>query len=158
MASSYRTIAGFLCLGGALVAVGFVIGSYCADGCGFTDGIWETLPADLDRATDQLREFVGDARVSNVEGSSVPGCEETNSCFSPYTVFVRVGGTVTWTNMDVAAHTVTSGVLANGGPDGIFDSGLFVPGAEFSYVFEEAGEYPYFCLVHPWMVGLVVVG
>lgn len=157
MARSYRTMAGFLCIGGALVAVGFVLGVDCADGCGFTDGIWETLPADLDKATGQLREFVGDARVSNVEGSSVPGCEETNSCFSPYTVFVRVGDTVTWTNADLAAHTITSGVLTEGGPDGVFDSGLFSPGTEFSHTFEKADEYPYFCLVHPWMAGLVVV-
>lgn len=97
------------------------------------------------------------AEVTNAEGSSVPGCEETDECFIPYTVTIDVGGEVKWSNVDVAAHTVTSGVLADGGPDGIFDSGLFVPGAEFSHIFEEAGEYPYFCLVHPWMAGVVVV-
>ena len=97
------------------------------------------------------------AEVTNAEGSSVPGCEETDECFIPYTVTIDVGGEVKWSNIDVAAHTVTSGVLADGGPDGIFDSGLFVPGAEFSHTFEEAGEYPYFCLVHPWMAGLVIV-
>lgn len=158
MVRSYRTVAGFLCLGGALVAVGFVIGSYCTDGCDFMGDTLKTLPADLDRATGQLRGFVGEAHVTNMEGSSVPGCEETDNCFSPNPVFVRIDGTVTWSNVDVAAHTVTSGVLADGGPDGVFDSGLFVHGAEFSYIFEEAGEYPYFCLVHPWMSGLVVVG
>lgn len=97
------------------------------------------------------------AEVTNAEGSSVPGCEETNECFIPYTVTIDVGGEVKWSNVDVAAHTVTSGVLAGDGPDGVFDSGLFVPGAEFSHVFEEAGEYPYFCLVHPWMAGVVIV-
>ena len=97
------------------------------------------------------------ATVTNQEGSSVPGCEETNDCFIPHTVTVSAGGEVIWTNSDNAAHTVTSGVLSEGGPDGVFDSGLFSPGAEFSHTFEEVGEYPYFCLVHPWMEGLVVV-
>ena len=97
------------------------------------------------------------ATVLNQEGSSVPGCEETNDCFIPSTVTIDIGGEVVWKNVDNAAHTVTSGVLADGGPDGIFDSGLFTPDAEFSHVFDTPGEYPYFCLVHPWMAGMVVV-
>ena len=97
------------------------------------------------------------ATVLNQEGSSVPGCEETNDCFIPSTVTIDIGGEVVWKNVDNAAHTVTSGVLADGGPDGIFDSGLFVPDTEFSHVFDTPGEYPYFCLVHPWMSGMVVV-
>ena len=99
----------------------------------------------------------GTATVLNKEGSSVPGCEETNDCFIPSTVTIDIGGEVVWKNVDTAAHTVTSGVLADGGPDGIFDSGLFVPDTEFSHVFDTPGEYPYFCLVHPWMAGMVVV-
>ena len=97
------------------------------------------------------------ATVLNQEGSSVPGCEETNDCFIPSTVTIDIGGEVVWKNVDNAAHTVTSGVLADGGPDGVFDSGLFVPDSEFSHVFDTPGEYPYFCLVHPWMAGMVVV-
>lgn len=97
------------------------------------------------------------ATVLNQEGSSVPGCEETNDCFIPSTVTIDIGGEVVWKNVDNAAHTVTSGVLAEGGPDGVFDSGLFVPDTEFSHVFDTPGEYPYFCLVHPWMSGMVVV-
>ena len=98
------------------------------------------------------------ATVHNPLGSSVPGCEETDEgCFIPSTVTIDVGGEVTWVNDDGAAHTVTSGVLTDGGPDGVFDSGLFMPETSFSHKFEEAGEYPYFCLVHPWMNGLVIV-
>ena len=97
------------------------------------------------------------ATVRNPVGTSVPGCEETDECFIPSVVTVDVGGTVTWINEDAAAHTITSGVLADGGPDGVFDSGLFSPETEFSHTFEAAGEYPYFCLVHPWMNGLVIV-
>ncbi len=68
-----------------------------------------------------------------------------------------MGGEVTWVNDDGPAHTVTSGVLTDGGPDGLFDSGLFFPGNGFSVTFWAEGEYPYFCLIHPWMEGLVIV-
>jgi len=49
------------------------------------------------------------ASVSVPSGSSVPGCEQTNECWIPNEVTVDVGGTVTWSNDDTAAHTVTSG-------------------------------------------------
>jgi predicted secreted protein with PEFG-CTERM motif len=96
------------------------------------------------------------ADVSIPAGSSSPGCEKTNECFIPDTVTIDVGGEVTWTNDDSAAHTVTSGDI-EGGPDGKFNSDLFLAGKKFSHKFEEAGEFPYFCQVHPWMKGTVVV-
>ena len=97
------------------------------------------------------------ASVSTPQGTSVPGCEETNECFLPYEVTVDVGGEVTWSNDDSAAHTVTAGSAADG-PSGVFDSSLFMAGTTFSYIFEEAGTFPYFCMVHPWMQGVVIVG
>ena len=96
------------------------------------------------------------ATILNPEGSSVPGCEETNECFIPSIVTIPTGGEVVWKNVDNAAHTVTSG--ANYTPDGIFDSGLFTPDTEFSHIFDTPGQYPYFCLIHPWQTGLVIVG
>ena len=95
--------------------------------------------------------------VSAPAGSSVIGCEETNSCFVPNEAIVDVGGEVTWTNDDTAAHTVTSGDIKGEGPDGIFDSSLFGPGKTFSHTFTEAGTFKYFCMVHPWMEGIVTV-
>ena len=94
--------------------------------------------------------------VSTPEGTSVPGCETTNECYIPYEVTIDVGGMVTWSNDDTAAHTVTGGGAADG-PSGVFDSSLFMAGTTFSHTFEEAGEYPYFCMVHPWMEGIVIV-
>jgi len=96
-----------------------------------------------------------DGPISLPEGSGVPGCEATFECYIPYHVTVPVGTEVTWSNDDTAAHTVTSG--APGGADGNFDSSLFAAGQTFSVTFEEAGEYPYFCMVHPWMIGIVTV-
>jgi len=95
--------------------------------------------------------------VSLPEGSSVPGCEETDECYIPYEVNVAVGEAVTWSNDDTAAHTVTSGSMSDG-PSGVFDSSLFMAGTTFSHTFEEEGTYPYFCVVHPWMLGVVMVG
>lgn len=96
------------------------------------------------------------ADVTIPSGSSTPGCETTNQCFTPNTVTVGVGGTVTWTNSDTAAHTVTSGTATNG-PDGTFDSSIIMAGKTFSFTFDNAGTYDYFCVVHPWMTGKVIV-
>ena len=95
--------------------------------------------------------------VSVPQGTAVPGCEETNECYIPYEITINVGDEVTWSNDDSAAHTVTAGGAADG-PSGIFDSSLFMAGTTFSHTFEESGTFPYFCMVHPWMEGIVNVG
>lgn len=94
--------------------------------------------------------------ISIPSGASAPGCDATNECFIPAEVTVSVGDTVTWSNDDSAAHTVTSGTPTDG-PDGTFDSSLFMAGTTFSYTFDQAGEYNYFCMVHPWMTGKIQV-
>ena len=89
-------------------------------------------------------------------GTAVPGCEETNECYLPQDVSINAGDTVIWRNTDTAAHTVTSG-SATDGPDGTFDSSLFMAGATFEVTFDDSGSYDYFCMVHPWMRGNVQV-
>src|SRR3970040_333804 len=112
-------------------------------------GIASTAPAAFaDHAT---------ASVSIPAGTSVPGCEETKECYIPYTVTIDPGGEVTWSNDDSAAHTVTSGT-AKDGPDGNFDSSVFMAGTTCSVnTLDEEGTYPYFCMVRPWMTGEVIV-
>jgi plastocyanin len=73
-----------------------------------------------------------------------------SNSFSPNPVEVKVGETVTWINDDSGRHTVTS-------KDGVFDSGIMGKGQSFSFTFDKAGEYQYFCEPHPNMVGTVVV-
>ncbi len=94
--------------------------------------------------------------VSIPEGVGVLGCEETRECYLPYEVSVAVGATVTWSNDDVAVHTVTSGKKVI--HDGLFDSSIFMSGTTFEFTFDDVGDYDYFCLVHPWMTGIVNVG
>jgi len=95
--------------------------------------------------------------VTNAPGSSVPGCEETaDGCFIPSMVTIDIGGEVIWENNDTAAHTITSGT-PSGEVGAVFDSSLIAPGSTFSYEFEDAGTFDYFCMVHPWMAGVVMV-
>jgi plastocyanin len=94
--------------------------------------------------------------VSIVLGSSTPTNVEF---YSPETVETTVGSMVTWTNDDTTLHTATSGTVQGntGTPDDVFDSGYLNKGASFSWVPEEAGEYDYYCTLHPYMTGKVVV-
>ena len=94
--------------------------------------------------------------VSIVSGAS----SLTDTAFQPNPVQVSVGSTVTWTNDDSQPHTVTSG--QNAQPDNKFNSSpnfnpLIAPGQTFSHTFTEAGQYPYYCALHPNMVGTVSV-
>jgi amicyanin len=75
-----------------------------------------------------------------------------NYAFSPASLTIQVGDTVTWTNEDTAPHTVT----VTSGPV-TFNSGNLAKGQSFSYTFTVAGTYSYYCAVHPDMVGQVVV-
>jgi len=84
------------------------------------------------------------------------GCEEARKCYIPSEVLVQSGSTMVWYNDDASAHTVTSGNPVDG-PDGIFDSGLFLADTTFSHTFDESGEYQYYCIVHPWMTGTIFV-
>ncbi|MEX2191829.1 MAG: plastocyanin/azurin family copper-binding protein [Nitrosarchaeum sp.] len=112
----------------------------------------------MEEPTAPVEESSGPETVS-VEipkGTASPGCETSNACFSPASLTINVGDTVEWINVDTAAHTVTSGSPADG-PSGVFDSSLIMGGASFENTFDEAGNYDYFCMVHPWMVGNIQV-
>jgi plastocyanin len=73
-----------------------------------------------------------------------------NFVFGPQTITVPVGATVTWTNKDDIPHTSVS-------TEGVFKSKVLDTDEKFSYKFEKAGTYPYYCTIHPKMTGKVVV-
>ncbi len=103
----------------------------------------------------------GEGGGGTIEVSITPGSSsKTTDAYDPNPVEASVGDTVRWTNDDTTPHTVTSGTNAQ--PDGKFDSSpnlnpLMVPQQTFEHTFEEAGEFPYYCAVHPNMVGTVIV-
>lgn len=73
-----------------------------------------------------------------------------NFAFAPQTLTINVGTTVTWTNRDDIPRTVVS-------TDGVFKSKVRDTDEAFSYTFDKAGTYSYFCSIHPKMTGKVVV-
>ena len=93
--------------------------------------------------------------VDNAQGSSTPGCEP--DCFTPSTIAVRVGESVTFANTDSSAHTSTSGTSASG-PSGHWNSELIMMNSQYVTPELDQGTYHYFCMVHPWMEGKVIVG
>lgn len=81
------------------------------------------------------------------------GVSIQNVAYNPTTVRVDVGETVRWINDDPAPHTVTSEAA------GLFSSGVIEPGGSYSRTFDTAGDYQYFCTVHPRLMrGVVLVG
>jgi plastocyanin len=86
---------------------------------------------------------------------SRPGCEETNRCYVPSSITINPDKQVTWVNEDSAFHSVTSGFYD--APTNLFDSGYLDPFESFTVTFEESGTYDYFCTLHPWMNGQVIV-
>ena len=115
--------------------------------------------ADAEAAAKMAAETISGPQNHTVEipvGTASPGCENSNACYLPADITINAGDTVTWDNVDTAAHTVTGGSPADG-PSGVFDSSLVMGKASYAFTFEEAGSYDYFCMVHPWMVGSVTV-
>ena len=95
--------------------------------------------------------------VSTAPGSSSQGCETSaDGCFVPKEATVDVGGSVIFSNTDTAAHTFTAG-SAKDGPSGAFDSSLVIAGSSYEWKPTTAGSFPFYCQVHPWMEGLIVV-
>ena len=70
--------------------------------------------------------------------------------FNPASLTIKAGETVTWTNKDSVAHTITE-------DKGIFDSGSVNSGATYSFTFKTAGTFTYHCAIHPSMTGKIIV-
>ena len=77
-------------------------------------------------------------------------------CYVPYKVTISTDDVVMWENVGSMVHTVTSGTLIE--PADHFNSGLIAPNTFYSLQFSVEGVYPYYCMVHPWMNGSIVVG
>ena len=86
---------------------------------------------------------------------SRPGCEEIDRCYIPSVIVIDPGKQVTWVNQDSAFHSVTSGFY--GEPTELFDSGYMDPFESYTLTFDDVGTFDYFCTLHPWMKGQVIV-
>ena len=87
------------------------------------------------------------------EPTPTPGQNEVfinNMKFSPSSITVSSGTTITWTNQESITHTVTS-------DNSVFDSGNLGNGNSFSYTFSTVGTFPYHCKYHSSMTATVIV-
>jgi plastocyanin len=97
----------------------------------------------------------GGNSVTIVPGASTPS---NGKFFDPDTLNVSTGASVTWTNDDTTLHTVTSGSPEGGAASGAeFDSSYIGAGKTFEHTFASAGTFDYYCTLHPFMTGKVVV-
>ena len=92
--------------------------------------------------------------VSIVKGASNPS---TQKPYNPSPLNVAVGRTVLWINNDNTAHTVTEGNPSGNTPSNGFDSGILSPGQTFKHAFDKPGTVGYYCTLHPFMLGQVIV-
>ena len=124
-------------------------GTATSDNCGVCD-------------TDPDNDCTSSATV--IIGDHFPqGCETSNSCYMPHRVDLAVGGTVTWKHTGATEnHGVADGVPADSNAGNLFcrdGSGvkLLTPRASCSHSLSNVGVYPYFCLIHPWAAGEIIV-
>ena len=95
--------------------------------------------------------------VSGSGNSASDACVATNNCYAPNPLYITSGTEVIWTNNDSVSHTITSGKVNDNNAGSLFDSGLVKSRNTFQFTFANAGTYDYFCTVHPWMTGQVIV-
>ncbi|MGI8658774.1 MAG: cupredoxin domain-containing protein [Candidatus Limnocylindria bacterium] len=96
------------------------------------------------------------ASASTASNGEMALIEIENFAFSPAQLTISAGTEVTVTNLDSAPHTFTAGTDAAPEPD-VFDSGLLQQGESFTFVFDEAGTFAYYCDRHPPMQGEITV-
>jgi plastocyanin len=132
--------------------------------CGDDDGNGDTTAAPIEEGAEEAgsaaEEGAEEAESAAEEGANelAPSGEAVRSekveivefTYQPDPVTIQAGGKVTWINRDSAPHTATA-------DDGSFDTGDLAEGKLKSETFKEAGEYPYFCEIHPEMHGTVEV-
>ena len=99
-------------------------------------------------------------KIGTVEESGFSqSCVETG-CHTPSVLTIKSGTVVTMTNTDgTGVHTFTSGTVDGftPQPDGVFDSGVLMTGDAYERKFSQKGTYDYYCMLHTWMTGQIIV-
>ncbi|HEX7033106.1 MAG TPA: cupredoxin domain-containing protein [Nitrososphaera sp.] len=138
-----------------LLSISIVIGSSIIAGAIV---VTQVLSASVDLADFGDDDGFGNAGQDSAAAATIPTnativsivADAGSDSYDPNPVEIGVGETVAWQNDDDTVHTATSN-------DGTFDSKMLRRGEVFSFTFEEEGEFPYYCNIHPNMKGTVVV-
>ncbi len=138
-----RLVAGFVLAGNTLGATLAIVMSAPAPPTEAAPAMLATgaIVAETTQAT------TAPAQVAIVEPPFRP---PTTWKYEPAVLTVKVGTTVTWTNTGAVVHTVTAADRK------AFDSKNIGPKASFSWTFQSAGTFAYFCTYHPWMKGTII--
>ncbi len=138
-----RLVAGFVLAGNTLGATLAIVMSAPAPPT-------EAVPAMLATGAtvaETAQATTAPAQVAIVEPPFRP---PTTWKYEPAVLTVKVGTTVTWTNTGAVVHTVTAADRK------AFDSKNIGSKASFSWTFQSAGTFAYFCTYHPWMKGTII--
>jgi plastocyanin len=139
----------------ALLLIALIMASACSAGGADPEPSTTEAPATTAAASTTLGASTTIAASTTAGGgAATTSVGVSDFAFSPSTVTISVGDSVAW-NLTDGTHTTTSGTAPDG--DGLWSETLD-PNAPFTFTFEEAGEYPYFCRFHPdFMTGMVIV-
>lgn len=85
------------------------------------------------------------------------GSKQVARYFEPEVLTIKRGERVRWENNDTVSHTITDGNPTDSNSGTRFDSGLFRSGKNFDITINEKGIFNYFCVVHPWETGKIIV-
>ena len=126
----------------------------------YTGSLFRILPYS-DGVAGEERQLADTTVTNDTENDnsipvSIAGINGDNS-YSPNPVKIQKGQTVTWYNGDAISHTVTSGLDGDTNAAKIFDSGAIIPNQHYSMTFDNTGDYQYYCIYHPSMVGEIMV-
>ena len=126
----------------------------------YTGALFRILPSS-DGLAEEERQLADTTATNDTENNnsvpvSIVGINGDNS-YSPNPVKIQKGQTVTWYNGDAISHTVTSGLDGDTDAGKIFDSDAIIPNQHYSITFDNTGDYQYYCIYHPSMVGEIIV-
>ena len=126
----------------------------------YTGSLFRILPYS-DGVAGEERQLADTTVTNDTENDnsipvSIAGINGDNS-YSPNPVKIQKGQTVTWYNGDAISHTVTSGLDGDTNAAKIFDSDAIIPNQHYSMTFDNTGDYQYYCIYHPSMVGEIIV-
>ena len=128
----------------------------------FKDGI---LPVNVTLKdvpiTEPALKPVSTNTIVTIEKSGFSTSCAKSGCYTPVTAGVKYGNIVTMTNTDTTGvHTFTSGTVdgSTPSPDAVFDSGVLMSGDSFTWKANVSGKVPYYCMLHTWMTGTIIIG
>jgi len=140
----------------------------------FTGSLFRILPSSGNATTSTNTSTVSTTSNNQQQQEQVDNINQTKSqdansipavivgingdkSYSPNPITIEKGQTVTWYNGDAISHTVTSGQDNDKDAGEDFDSNAIIPNQYFSHTFDDSGEYQYYCIYHPSMVGEILV-